>query len=111
LHFFLPFFTGFLVYERQSRLRELMSSSGLRPTTYWFSTYIALLLQYAVMACLVTAIGIGLSIPFFDLNEFLTYAILFFVWGNVLIALAIFFAPFFSSAGKFYSSCALRLIP
>lgn len=98
LHFFLPFFTGFLVYERTSRLRELMSASGCRPRTYWFTTYIALYLQYAIVSILLTVVGMAIGVPFFALNEFLTYAILFFVWGHCVVALAIFLAPFFSSA-------------
>lgn len=36
LHFFLPTFIGFLVYERQARLRELMRSMGLKSSTYWY---------------------------------------------------------------------------
>lgn len=36
LHFFIPSFMGFLVYERQARLRELMGSMGLKSSTYWY---------------------------------------------------------------------------
>jgi hypothetical protein len=39
LQFFIPSFTQFLVYERQSRLLELMTSMGRKSPTYWLVTY------------------------------------------------------------------------
>jgi ABC-2 family transporter protein len=34
-HFLLPTFLGLIVYERKSRVRELLSSMGMRTSTYW----------------------------------------------------------------------------
>lgn len=97
-HFFIPFFLSFLVYERESRLRELMSSSGMGWKTYWFSTYIALYAQYALTGILLIIVGRAIGVPFFTLNTPLSYLPLFFIWGHLVIAHAVLLAPFFSSA-------------
>jgi ABC-type multidrug transport system ATPase subunit len=110
LHFFIPFFTGFLVYERQTRLRELMATSGMRAATYWFTTYMSLLAQYGITAVLITIVGAAVRVPFFRLNEFPTYAILFFIWGHLVVAHAIFLAPFFGTAESAVVLCWLFVI-
>lgn len=97
-HTHLPYFTAFLVYERQARLRELMAASGLRWDTYWLSTYLALYAQYLLTALIVIVVGFGAGVPFFTFNTPLSYLPLILLWGHVLVAHAITFAPFFASA-------------
>lgn len=63
-----------------------------------FGTYISFLAQYGITAIVITLVGFAARIPFFTDNSFVSYAVLFFLWGNVVIAHAVFFAPFFKNA-------------
>lgn len=95
MHYLLPTFMRFLVFERVARLRSMMGMMGLKHVQYWFGTYLGLLLQFLITTATTTVFGIALDIPFFTDNFKPAYLVLFFLWGNVLVAFAIFLAPFF----------------
>lgn len=78
-HFLLPTFIRFLVLERVSRLRAMMSSMGLRRVQYWVGTYISLLITYAIAMVFIILVGKAVNIPFFSDNHPLSYIILFFL--------------------------------
>lgn len=94
-HFLFPSFLRFLVYERSSRLRDMMELMGLRRINYWVATYLGLLLQYGIFAIVLMVIGLAINSVFYRENAIIAYVSLFFIWGNVLVAFAIFLAPFF----------------
>ncbi|GJD05687.1 ABC transporter A family member 8 [Galdieria sulphuraria] len=94
LHFPLPTFLRYIVYERENRLRDIMQMMGLSFSTYWIVTYISFLLLYIVVAGVTTIVGVILQLEFFMKNTPLMYLILFFLWGNNLIAFAMMLAPF-----------------
>jgi len=94
LHFPLPTFLRYIVYERENRLRDIMQMMGLSSSTYWIVTYISFLLLYIVVAGVTTIVGVILQLDFFVKNTPLMYLILFFLWGNNLIAFAMMLAPF-----------------
>lgn len=79
-HFWLPSFLRFLVYERESRLRGMMSMMGLRTYRYWFGTYVGMYLQYTISVVLSIIIGIAAGILFYTLNTPVSYLVLFFLW-------------------------------
>lgn len=94
-HFLLPVFLRFIVLERVGRMRSMMLSMGLGRARYWIGTYLSLLIFYILKAALTIIIGFAVKIPFFTENTPVSYIVLFFIWGNVLIALSFFLAPFF----------------
>lgn len=94
-HFLLPVFLRFIVLERVGRMRSMMLSMGLGRARYWIGTYLSLLIFYILKSALTIIIGFAVKIPFFTENTPVSYIVLFFMWGNVLIALSFFLAPFF----------------
>lgn len=97
LHFHIPTMTAALVYERQNRMRELMGTSGLKPMVYWLGTYIFMLVVYCITVIILIIVGYAFNIAFFRLNAFLSYGLLFFIWGHVVVAHAVFLSPFFKT--------------
>lgn len=79
-HFFLPSFLRFLVYERESRIRAMMSMMGLRTYRYWFGTYVGMYLQYTISIVLSIILGVAAGIQFYTLNTPVSYLVLFFLW-------------------------------
>lgn len=96
-HFLFPVFLRFLVMERSARLRSMMASMGLRRLQYWFGTYLSLLILHLLCALVLIVVGLAMDIPFFTANTPVSYIVLFFLWANNLIALAMLFEPFFSN--------------
>lgn len=94
LHFILPSLLRFLVFERESGIRQIMRMMGLRLPTYYVGTYIGFLAMYMVVMLMTIVFGLAFRIPFFVLNTPLLYFVLFFLWGNALISFAMFLAPF-----------------
>lgn len=97
LHFHIPTMTAIFVYERQSRMRELMATSGLKPPLYWLGTYIYMIIIYSITVIVLVIVGFAFNIPFFRLNSVVSYGILFFLWGHLVVAHAVFLSPFFKS--------------
>lgn len=79
-HFWFPSFLRFLVFERVSRLRSMMSMMGLKRSQYFFGTYVGLFIQYAWSILLVILIGAAVGIKFFVDNTPISYIVLFFLW-------------------------------
>eukprot|EP00871_Galdieria_phlegrea_P003473 jgi/Galph1/4126/GphlegSOOS_G2772.1 len=75
-----------------------MQMMGLSSSTYWLVTYISFLLLYIIVAGVTTIVGVILRLDFFMKNTPLMYIILFFLWGNNLIAFAFMLAPFLPNA-------------
>eukprot|EP00177_Eucheuma_denticulatum_P004698 GFKZ01008528.1.p1 GENE.GFKZ01008528.1~~GFKZ01008528.1.p1 ORF type:complete len:907 (+),score=108.45 GFKZ01008528.1:107-2827(+) len=96
-HFFFPNYLRFLVYERENRIRSMMSMMGLRRYRYWYGTYVAFYIQYSISIVLQVILGLISGISFYRINTPVSYLILFFIWGHTLIAFAIFLAPFFTN--------------
>ncbi|CAN8067883.1 unnamed protein product [Agarophyton chilense] len=96
-HFLLPSYMHIIVKERVARLKAMMEIMGLRKRYYWIGTYLGLMIEFLLSQCLIMIVGAVTGISFYTDNSPLSYIILFFLWGNVLIAYAIFFAPFFGS--------------
>jgi hypothetical protein len=69
----------------------------LRDSLLHSAAYLAMLAMFGVLAVALTLVGVAIKSAFFIKNVFVSYAVLFFLWGNVLIAHAVFLSPWFSS--------------
>jgi len=96
-HLLLPSFLRMLVAERTSGLRQMMHAHGLLSRTYWLATYAACYLQYLIAASVLTGVGYGARIDLYVDTSPVAFGTLFFLWGHVMVALALFLAPFFSN--------------
>eukprot|EP00184_Porphyridium_aerugineum_P003115 CAMPEP_0184694560 /NCGR_PEP_ID=MMETSP0313-20130426/2460_1 /TAXON_ID=2792 /ORGANISM="Porphyridium aerugineum, Strain SAG 1380-2" /LENGTH=1037 /DNA_ID=CAMNT_0027152857 /DNA_START=117 /DNA_END=3230 /DNA_ORIENTATION=- len=94
-HFLMPSFLAFLVLEKTARFRIMMKMMGLEDKVYWVVNYISLYIIYLIFNILCCAIGAAIQIPFFVDNTPLSWLVLFFLWGNSLIAFCMFLAPWF----------------
>lgn len=79
-HFWLPSFLRFLVFERESKIRALMSMTGLKRSRYWLGTYIGFYLQYTLSVFFAIVAGSALRLSFFTMNTPISYIILFLLW-------------------------------
>jgi ABC-type multidrug transport system ATPase subunit len=71
---------------------------GLKTHVYFISTYLWNYLMYLCIAVMTIIIGLILGFAFFLDNTFLSYCILFFLWGHTLIAMAWLLSIFITSA-------------
>lgn len=79
-HGLFPTFLYFLVYERDTRMRDYMSSMGLPRWIYWIGTYISLFLTYLISIAIIYIVGIATRTPYFVLNSPFAIIVLFIVW-------------------------------
>lgn len=79
-HFWLPSFLRFLIFERESGIRAMMSMMGLGRFRYWFATYTGFYLQYTISVVLSIIMGLAAGILFYKLNTPVSYLVLFFLW-------------------------------
>jgi len=98
LHFLMPPFMRLLTYERNSKIRVMMEMMGLRRTVYWLGTYLSLLIIFLVATAIIILVGGALRLDFFTLNTPISWLVLFFLWGNTMIAFVMFLVPFFQNS-------------
>lgn len=99
LHFLFPTMLCFIVAERVNRIRPMMSSMGLGRNRYWVGTYLSLFFIYLATVIVIILVGVIVKIPFFIKNTPISYLVLFFLWGHILVAMSMFFSPFFADPG------------
>eukprot|EP00898_Chlorokybus_atmophyticus_P003419 jgi/Chlat1/4078/Chrsp26S04118 len=94
----LPVYLTSIVYEKERRLRLMMKMHGLGDRSYWTVTYLYNLALYIVYIILFILFGTAVRLKFFYKNSYGIEIILFFLYGNVQIALAFLLSVFFSSS-------------
>ncbi|KAI8925025.1 hypothetical protein BC831DRAFT_284716 [Entophlyctis helioformis] len=94
--FLLPIFTIILVQEKEARILVMMKMNGMKTLSYYVSHYVTFFILYAVSTAIFLGAGYVAKLSFFTLTESPVYVLLFFIWGNVQIALAFFFATLFN---------------
>jgi hypothetical protein len=94
----LPVFLSTMVQEKEMKLREIMFMMGLKKRAYWLVNYLFNLLLYTLATTFMVVVAALLGFRFFTENSFIVYFILFFLWGNVLIALALTMNPCFTKS-------------
>eukprot|EP01129_Flabellula_baltica_P012243 TRINITY_DN54_c1_g1_i1.p1 TRINITY_DN54_c1_g1~~TRINITY_DN54_c1_g1_i1.p1 ORF type:complete len:873 (+),score=187.37 TRINITY_DN54_c1_g1_i1:72-2690(+) len=87
-----------VVYEKETNLRGIMSMMGLKTSIYWLVTYVFNLFLYLIALLLIYVFAYAFDFRFFTVNDFGTHFILFFLWGNVMVALAFFMSVFFTKS-------------
>eukprot|EP01114_Cavostelium_apophysatum_P009754 TRINITY_DN2300_c0_g1_i1.p1 TRINITY_DN2300_c0_g1~~TRINITY_DN2300_c0_g1_i1.p1 ORF type:complete len:1800 (+),score=493.64 TRINITY_DN2300_c0_g1_i1:225-5624(+) len=93
----LPVILSNIVYEKEAKIREMMTMMGLSMNIYWLVQYVfSYLLYLGVMMVLIIA-GVIFRFRIFTINAFGSYFILFFLWGHVLVALCFLLQCLFSS--------------
>eukprot|EP01130_Rhizamoeba_saxonica_P016314 TRINITY_DN7523_c0_g1_i1.p1 TRINITY_DN7523_c0_g1~~TRINITY_DN7523_c0_g1_i1.p1 ORF type:complete len:975 (-),score=216.56 TRINITY_DN7523_c0_g1_i1:41-2965(-) len=93
-----PVFITALVYEKENSLREIMKMMGLDIKVYWVVTYFFNLALYILSILFLYAIGYLMDFKIFTVNNFGVYFLVFFIWGNTMIAMAFFFSVFFTKS-------------
>ncbi|KAL6900778.1 hypothetical protein ACP4OV_005454 [Aristida adscensionis] len=93
----LPVILTYLVYEKQQKLRLMMTMHGLKDAPYWLISYayfLSLSVAY-MMLFMISGSVIGLDI--FRLNSYSLQCVFYFICINLQIVLAFLLATFFSS--------------
>jgi len=97
LHQLFPVFLSNIVYEKESKIKDMMDMMGLKSDIYWLVTYIFDLILYILVICFLIIAGNVFQFRLFTINAFGSYFILFLIWGNVLIAQSFLLSVLFSA--------------
>eukprot|EP01119_Soliformovum_irregulare_P016294 TRINITY_DN4697_c0_g1_i1.p1 TRINITY_DN4697_c0_g1~~TRINITY_DN4697_c0_g1_i1.p1 ORF type:complete len:870 (-),score=220.23 TRINITY_DN4697_c0_g1_i1:30-2567(-) len=92
LSLLLPNFVYGIVDEKQLKLRELMKMMGMSMFKYWVMIYLFDMLLFAILA--IVFVGLGLCFPIKFMLDPSPLLVLLFIWGNCLIAMALFISAF-----------------
>jgi ABC-type multidrug transport system ATPase subunit/diacylglycerol kinase len=96
--FLLPVFVIILVREKEDRIYIMMKMNGLSMFAYNRMHYIHFYIMHIISVTVFTLAGIIFKLDMFVKTQAGVYIILFIIWGHVQIALAFFFASFFSKS-------------
>ncbi|KAJ3033330.1 hypothetical protein HDV00_006486 [Rhizophlyctis rosea] len=98
LSFLLPIFVITVVKEKEDRIMIMMQMNGMKPYTYWITHYLHFFTLHVISSAVFLIVGWGARLDMFRKTEVGVLLAVFFMWGNVQVALALFFATFFSKA-------------
>ncbi|GIL46004.1 hypothetical protein Vafri_3096 [Volvox africanus] len=87
-----------LVYEKEKRLRMMMKMHGLGDGAYWLVTYLWYLLVYIVYIAFFMSFGALIRLKIFTTTSISLQAVLFFIFGNNMLAFIFMLSSFFSSS-------------
>ncbi|GLI63912.1 hypothetical protein VaNZ11_007051 [Volvox africanus] len=87
-----------LVYEKEKRLRMMMKMHGLGDGAYWLVTYLWYLLVYIVYIAFFMSFGTLIRLKIFTTTSISLQAVMFFIFGNNMIAFIFMLSSFFSSS-------------
>lgn len=93
----MPVFLANIVYEKESKIKEIMSMMGLKMNIYWVVHYVFDFFVYFIVMMMLIIAGLIFQFRVFTTNTFLSYFLLFFFWGHVLIAISFVLSTLFSS--------------
>ncbi|KAI8925004.1 hypothetical protein BC831DRAFT_550956 [Entophlyctis helioformis] len=94
--FLLPIFTIILVQEKEARILVMMRMNGMTSITYYISHYLTFFFLFTLSTFVFLLFGRLTRLTFFTVTESAVYLLLFFLWGNVQIALSFFFSSLFN---------------
>eukprot|EP00878_Enallax_costatus_P037262 GHUV01042075.1.p1 GENE.GHUV01042075.1~~GHUV01042075.1.p1 ORF type:complete len:295 (+),score=74.43 GHUV01042075.1:385-1269(+) len=87
-----------LVYEKEKRLRMMMKMHGLGDAAYWLVMYGWFFLLYAAYMIVLVVFGSAVGISTFRHNSYGIQFVLFFLFGNNMIAMAFLLSCFFTNS-------------
>ncbi|CAG8495571.1 10808_t:CDS:2 [Ambispora gerdemannii] len=96
--FLLPIFVITLVKEKEERILVMMRMNGLKSFSYYLTHYIHFYSLHIVTTTVFIVTGVLFKMEFFTLTDPGVYILLFFFWGHIQIALALFLTVFFSKS-------------
>ncbi|KAJ3196136.1 hypothetical protein HK101_009969 [Irineochytrium annulatum] len=94
--FLLPIFVIILVKEKEDRILMMMRMNGMKSWAYFLSHYVTFFILFVVSSLIFLIAGRLSQLEFFTNTQLGVIILLFFVWGNVQIALAFFFTSIFN---------------
>ncbi|KAJ2990992.1 hypothetical protein HDV02_004022 [Globomyces sp. JEL0801] len=96
--FLIPIFVISLVQEKERRILVMMRMNGMKSWPYYLSHYVVMLILYCISALVFLITGYCFKLTFFTITPPSVLVIAMFIWGNVQIALAFFFATLFNKS-------------
>ncbi|PNH04925.1 ABC transporter A family member 8, partial [Tetrabaena socialis] len=94
----LPSLLQQLVYEKEKRLRMMMKMHGLSDLAYWIVTYLWYLMLYCVYMTFFVVFGSAIRLKIFTTSSYSLQAILYFIFGNNMIAFMFLLSSLFTSS-------------
>ncbi|KAF2070577.1 hypothetical protein CYY_008108 [Polysphondylium violaceum] len=90
----LPFILKLLIYDKETKLKDLMKMMGLEMKTYWISNYIVSFLLYFISIIFLWAIACLLGFKMFLNNAAIVIFILILAFGHLLVSFSFFLSVF-----------------
>ncbi|KAG2497357.1 hypothetical protein HYH03_004516 [Edaphochlamys debaryana] len=87
-----------LVYEKEKRLRSMMKMHGLSDVAYWTVTYLWYLMLYVLYMVFFVVFGSAIGLKIFRTNSYGVQAVLYFIFGNNMIAFMYVLSSLFRSS-------------
>jgi ABC-type multidrug transport system ATPase subunit len=88
---------GLVVFEKSSRLRDIMVMSGLKMHVYWAVLWAFYFAQYLVMMLILWVAGVLTKLRTFSTHDPGVLLLFFIAWGNCMIAFSFMLTTFFKS--------------
>eukprot|EP00842_Homolaphlyctis_polyrhiza_P003741 jgi/Hompol1/4368/HPOL_007077-RA len=85
-----------LIQEKETRVLMMMMMNGMRSHAYYISHYITFLILYFFSALVFLLTGAFGQLMLFTQTSGSVILLMFFLWGNVIIAMSFFFASLFN---------------
>lgn len=92
LTFLLPVFVNLIVYEKESKLRELMKMSGMHMKYYWLVNYVYNFAMYVVVVVAFSISCYAVQIRLWTQTSPVVLFSLLFLWGHALVSLSFLFS-------------------
>ncbi|KAI8620643.1 ABC-2 family transporter protein-domain-containing protein, partial [Chytriomyces sp. MP71] len=96
--FLLPIFVIMLVKEKEDRIYIMMKMNGVKAWAYYLSHYVTFFLLFVFSTVVFFIVGRGSKLDMFTKTSPAVLIVLFFLWGNVQIALAFVISTLFSKS-------------
>ena len=93
----LPVYIFIIVLEKETRLRELQKTMGMKMSTYWLSSMTFNMILYVVVAAFFWIVGAAVNLRFFTQTGTDLMLVFFLLWGLSLNSMALLISSVISS--------------
>ena len=94
----LPINVYSLVHEKEHHLRIMQRMQGLGEGAYYAVHYLWMVAIYCVFAAIFVAVGSGIGLKIFTLNNYGVQIVFYFLWGNLLASFSFYFSAIMREA-------------
>ncbi|KCV71569.1 hypothetical protein H696_02509 [Fonticula alba] len=98
ISFLLPVFVVSLVRDKEQRVLIMMRMNGLSDSYYYAMEYLHFYVLYTISTVVFIVTGVAFGLEFFTRTGAGVYLALFFLWGHILVAMALFLSALFMRA-------------